>query len=129
MILYLPFYIKRKPFSFCWQYIGQYTALCNAVTVNSCIFLDSLGLRSNSEPFVGIDMEVICLIRNELQLQEDVMILLFIRLLRFECIYIYIYNNSTLYFHSKTFFKPVSVASKHLLRPSLYLCPKQLCDV
>jgi len=98
MIVYLPFYVK-KPFSSCWRYIGQYTALCNAVTVNRSIFLDSLGLSSNSELFVGIDMEAICLIHNELQLQEDVMLLLFTRLLKFKYththththIYMYIY--------------------------------------
>jgi len=50
--------------------------------------MDSLVLSSNSELVVGIDMEAIYLIRNELQLQEDVMLLLFIRLLKFEYIYI-----------------------------------------
>jgi len=100
--------------------MGQYTALCNAVTISSCIFLDILGLTSNSKFFSGLDMEAICLICNELKLQEDVVLLLFIGPLKFE----YTSNNSTLYFLSRIFCKPISAASKHLLRLSLYLCSK-----
>ena len=68
--------------------VGSNWIFINTVTVNNCIFMDSLVLSSNSELVVGIDMEAIYLIRNELQLQEDVMLLLFIRLLKFEYIYI-----------------------------------------
>lgn len=70
--------------------------------------------------FSGIDMEAICLIRNELKFQEDVVLLLFVRLLKFE----YISDNSTLYSLSRIFCKAISVSTKHFLRLSLYICPK-----
>jgi hypothetical protein len=57
-------------------------------------------------------METMRLIRNELKLQEDMVLLLFITLLRFE----YISDSGTLYFLSSIFYKPISVSNKHLLR-------------
>jgi len=85
------------------------------LTVSSFIFLNSLDLSSNSELLSGVDMEAICLIRNELKLQEDMMLLLFIRLLKFKYIYMTVVHCTSFHVYSVSLFP---------FQPNIcYVCP------